>query len=50
MTKIDTIIAVKNTDDSSKWYQSLLGCKTTGQHMKRLVSENNEILLCLHKW
>jgi hypothetical protein len=27
MTKIDPIIAVKDVEASSKWYQSVFGCK-----------------------
>lgn len=50
MIKLDPIIAVKDMEASSKWYQSVLGCRSRGQHIITLMSENNEILLCLHKW
>ncbi|MGB3073764.1 MAG: VOC family protein [Chitinophagales bacterium] len=53
MTKIDPIIAVKDVEASSKWYQQIFGFKI--EHGGKdtfavLVSENDEILLCLHKW
>lgn len=52
MTKIDPIIAVKDVESSSKWYCSLLGCRS--MHGEKdfdiLVSEDNQILICLHKW
>jgi hypothetical protein len=52
MTKTDPIIAVKDVEASSKWYQSLLNCKSMhgGKEFDILVSETNEVLLCLHKW
>jgi predicted enzyme related to lactoylglutathione lyase len=52
MTKIDPIIAVKDVEASSKWYQSVFGCKSMhgGKEFDVLVSENGEILICLHKW
>lgn len=52
MTKIDPIIAVKDVNESSKWYQSVFGCKRThgGNNFAVLVDENNEVLICLHKW
>ena len=52
MTKIDPIIAVKNVDESSKWYESLFGFSRThgGSDFAVLRSENHEIVLCLHKW
>jgi len=52
MTKIDPIIAVKDVEASSKWYQLIFGCKRThgGNEFAVLVSENDEILICLHKW
>ena len=52
MTKIDPIIAVKDVEASSKWYQSVFGCRSMhgGKEFDILVSENDEILLCLHKW
>ena len=52
MTKIDPIIAVKDIEASSKWYQTLFDCKSLhgGKEFDILVSENDEILICLHKW
>jgi predicted enzyme related to lactoylglutathione lyase len=53
MTKIDPIIAVKDVDASSNWYQQVFGFRREHGGKDRfavLVSENDEILLCLHKW
>jgi catechol 2,3-dioxygenase-like lactoylglutathione lyase family enzyme len=52
MTKTDPIIAVKDVEASSKWYQSVLGCRSLhgGKKFDVLVSENGEILFCLHQW
>jgi len=52
MTKIDPIIAVKDVEASSKWYQSIFGCRSMhgGKEFKVLVDENDEVLLCLHQW
>lgn len=52
MTKIDPIIAVKNVEASSKWYRSVFGCRSMheGDEFDILVSDNDEILICLHKW
>ncbi|MGB7394620.1 MAG: VOC family protein [Pricia sp.] len=52
MTKIDPIIAVKDVEASSNWYQSVFGCRSMhgGNEFDILVSENGEVLLCLHKW
>ena len=52
MTKIDPIIAVKDVETSSKWYQSVFDCRSMhgGKEFDILVSENDEILICLHKW
>jgi len=51
-TKMDPIIAVKNVERSSRWYQSILGCKSlhSGKEFDILVNENDEVLICLHKW
>ena len=50
--KVDPIIAVKDVGASSKWYQSVFGCRSMhgGKEFDILVSENDEILICLHKW
>ena len=52
MTKVDPIIAVKDVEASSKWYQSVFECRSMhgGKEFDILVSENDEILICLHKW
>lgn len=49
---MDPIIAVKDVDASSIWYQSVFGFKNThgGDTFVVLVSENDEIIICLHKW
>ena len=52
MTKVDPIIAVKNVEASSKWYQSVFGCKSMhgGSEFDILITADQEILLCLHAW
>ena len=52
MTKIDPIIAVKDVEASSKWYQQIFGFRKThgGNEFAVLESEDDGILLCLHKW
>ncbi len=52
MIKIDPIIAVKDVEASSKWYQSIFDCRSMhgGKEFDVLVSENNVVLMCLHKW
>ncbi|MGN6249709.1 MAG: VOC family protein [Ginsengibacter sp.] len=52
MTQLDPIIAVKNVEESSRWYQNIFGWKRKhgGSDFAVLVSENDEILLCLHTW
>lgn len=50
--KIDPIIAVKDVEASSKWYQSVFNWKSMhgGKRFDVLVSENDEIIICLHQW
>ena len=50
--KMDLIIAVKNVEVSSLWYQAVFGCRSMhgGKEFDILVSENDEVLMCLHKW
>ncbi len=50
--KTDPIIAVKDVEISSKWYQSVFGCKSMhgGRTFDILVSEKDEVLICLHRW
>jgi catechol 2,3-dioxygenase-like lactoylglutathione lyase family enzyme len=52
MTKVDAIIAVKDVEASAEWYEAVLGCKRThgGEDFATLASDDNEILLCLHRW
>lgn len=52
MTKLDPIIAVKDVIESSKWYQAIFECRSNhgGNEFDILVLENDEVLLCLHKW
>ena len=52
MIKIDPIIAVKDIEASSKWYKSVFGLRNRRGHdyFAVLLAENDEILLCLHKW
>ena len=52
MTRLDPIIAVKDVEASSNWYQKIFGFKNThgGEHFAVLASGDNEIVLCLHKW
>ena len=50
--KMDPIIAVKNVEASSKWYQQLLQCKSMhgGTEFDILTTPSGDVLLCLHKW
>ncbi|WP_236975036.1 VOC family protein [Membranihabitans maritimus] len=51
--KIDPIIAVHDLTICSKWYQDVLGFKNIHGNPERFVvltGENEEIMLCLHKW
>ena len=50
--KVDPIIAVKDVEASSKWYQSVFDCRSMhgGKEFDILVWHNEEVLLCLHKW
>ena len=53
MTQIDPIIAVKDVEASANWYQQVFGFRRTHgghEYFAVLVSEADEILLCLHKW
>ncbi|MEO6638593.1 MAG: VOC family protein [Ginsengibacter sp.] len=52
MIKIDPIIAVKDIEVSSRFYQSVFNCRSMhgGTEFDVLVDENDEVLLCLHKW
>lgn len=52
MEKIDPIIAVRDVHLSAEWYQAVFGWKRThgGDEFAVLNDENDEIVLCLHKW
>jgi len=52
MIKVDPIIAVRDLKASSKWYQKILGFRDhhDSDHFAVLVSDDNEIALCLHPW
>lgn len=50
--KIDPIIAVKNVEKSSKWYQEIFACSSMhgGNDFDVLESKDGEVFICLHKW
>lgn len=52
MMKLDPIIAVKDVEECAKWYEQIFGFKNThgGNDFAVLVNENDEIIICLHKW
>lgn len=52
MAKMDTIIAVRDVEASSEWYRSVLECRSMhgGKEFDILVADDDEVLLCLHKW
>ncbi|TRX59203.1 glyoxalase [Fulvivirga sp. M361] len=52
MTKIDPTIAVKDVNASASWYQEVFDLKRThgGDEFAVLVSQDGEIMICLHKW
>jgi predicted enzyme related to lactoylglutathione lyase len=52
MMKLDPIIAVKDIEASVKWYEQIFGFKKAhgGKDFAVLINENDEIILCLHKW
>jgi uncharacterized glyoxalase superfamily protein PhnB len=52
MTHIDPIIAVRDVEASSEWYQQVFGCKSMhgGSEFDVLVTQNEEVMICLHKW
>ncbi len=51
MMKVDPIIAVKDVEASSKWYQAVFGLSSIhgGKEFDILVNENDEVSHCLHK-
>ena len=52
MTKLDPIFAVKDVEVSATWYKQIFGFNKAhgGKDFAVLVSENDDIILCLHKW
>lgn len=52
MTRLDPIIAVKNVTESAKWYQRIFGFRNAhgGENFSVLMSEEEEVVLCLHRW
>jgi catechol 2,3-dioxygenase-like lactoylglutathione lyase family enzyme len=46
------LIAVRDVEASSRWYQALLGCKSGhgGTEYERLVGEGGHLILQLHDW
>jgi catechol 2,3-dioxygenase-like lactoylglutathione lyase family enzyme len=53
MIKIDPIIAVKDVEASVRWYQQVFGFRRLHGEQGSfavLVSDNDEIVLCLHQW
>jgi hypothetical protein len=52
MIKTDPIIAVKDVEFSSKWYQTVFDCKSLhgGKEFDVLITGHGEVLICLHKW
>ena len=52
MTRTETIIAVKNVNKSSNWYQELLICRSNhgGDTFEILTDKDDTVILCLHEW
>ena len=50
--QLDPIIAVRDVAASSRWYQSVLGCRSVhgGDEFDVLADAEGAVLLCLHKW
>lgn len=50
--RVDPIIAVKDVELTSLWYQSIFGWKSKhgGTEFDVLIGNDDEIMLCLHKW
>ena len=46
------IIAVKNEEASSQWYKEIFLFRTAhgGDNFAVLVSDEKDVILCLHKW
>ncbi|MCU0416570.1 MAG: VOC family protein [Cytophagaceae bacterium] len=52
MTRLETIIAVKDVAKTSKWYRDLLNLKSNhgGDNFEMLANQKGEVILCLHRW
>jgi catechol-2,3-dioxygenase len=52
MTRLETIIAVKDVAKSSKWYQDLLDLESNhgGDNFEMLTAGSGTVILCLHRW
>ena len=52
MTRLETIIAVKDVTKSSEWYQNLLNLKSNhgGDSFEMLADKKDIVILCLHRW
>jgi hypothetical protein len=52
MVRTETIIGVESVEESSNWYQKLLGCKSNhgGDKFEILADQDDTVILCLHKW
>lgn len=51
MVKTETIIAVKDIQQSSEFYQNLLGCESQhGGETFEILTSQGIVILCLHKW
>ncbi|MCD6065315.1 MAG: glyoxalase [Bacteroidetes bacterium] len=52
MIRAELIIGVKDVQESSKWYQGLLSCKSNhgGDTFEILANPDGSTILCLHKW
>src|SRR5271166_5869558 len=46
------LICVRDVELSSRWYQTILGCRSDhgGTEYERLVSPEDELILQLHRW
>lgn len=53
MTRLWTIVGVRDVARSFQWYQSLLGQPATAPahaHFGQIVDTDGTVLLCLHQW
>lgn len=50
--KVEPMIAVRDVEASSRWYQQVLGCQSGhgGPEYEQLVNQDGELLLQLHHW